>query len=275
MTDTTSTSAATALPPHVTERLVPALGGRIQARVLVAGTGDPVLFLHGAGGLSWDPFLAALAEGHTVYAVEHPGAADTDALDHLPGIWELVLFYDEVLDGLGLDTVAVVGHSFGGMVAAELAANSPRRVSRLVLIAAIGLWRDDAPIPDIAGVPASRMPELVLADPTGPLAELLTPPADDQQALFEAALRMASILHFIWPLPDKGLRGRIHRVAAPTQLVWGTRDALVSPIYAAEFAGLLARSETALIPDAGHLPQLEQPEQVRDAVLAFLDRPAE
>ncbi|HWN32688.1 MAG TPA: alpha/beta fold hydrolase [Pseudonocardia sp.] len=272
---TETTSRATALPPHVTERLVPALAGRIQARVLVAGTGDPVLFLHGAGGLIWDPFLEALAAGHTVYAVEHPGAADTDALDQLPGIWELVLFYDEVLDALGLDTVAVVGHSFGGMVAAELAANSPRRVSRLVLIAAIGLWRDDAPIPDIAGVPASRMPELVLADPNSPLAELLTPPADDPQALFEAALRMASILHFVWPLPDKGLRGRIHRVAAPTQLVWGERDALVSPVYAEEFAGLLARSETVLIPDAGHLPQLEQPRLVQDAVLAFLDGPAE
>jgi len=70
--------------------------------VLVAGRGDPVLFLHGAGGLIWDPFLEALSAGHTVYAVEHPGAADADALEQLRGIWELVLFYDELLDGLGL-----------------------------------------------------------------------------------------------------------------------------------------------------------------------------
>jgi pimeloyl-ACP methyl ester carboxylesterase len=81
---------------------------------------------------------------------------------------------------------------------------------------------------------------------------------------------MASILHFVWPLPDKGLRGRIHWVAAPTLLVWGARDALVPPVYAEELASLLARSETVLIPDAGHLPQLQQPELVRDAVLAFL-----
>lgn len=266
------TTTETKLPAHVTERLVPVLGGKVQARVLVAGTGEPVLFLHGAGGLMWDPFLEALAAGHTVYAVEHPGAGESDALTHLPGIWELVLFYDELLDGLGVERTSVVGHSFGGMVAAELAANNPRRVSRLVLIAPIGLWRDDAPIPDIAGIPKERLPELVLADPRGPLADMLTPPADDPQALFEAAVRMASILHFIWPLPDKGLRRRIHRVSMPTLLVWGEQDKLVSPVYAEEFAGLLSRSETALVPDAGHLPQLEQPEPVRRAVLEFLDK---
>ncbi|WP_028923364.1 alpha/beta fold hydrolase [Pseudonocardia acaciae] len=269
------TTTGTKLPENVTERLVPVLGGRVQARVLVAGTGEPVLFLHGAGGLMWDPFLEALAAGHTVYAVEHPGAGESDALTHLPGIWELVLFYDELLDGLGLDAVSVVGHSFGGMVATELAANNPRRVSRLALIAPIGLWRDDAPIPDIAAVPKGELPALVLADPTGPLAEMLTPPADDPQALFEAAVRMASVLHFIWPLPDKGLRRRIHRVSAPTLLVWGELDKLVSPVYAEEFAGLLRRSETTLVPDAGHLPHLEQPEPVRRAVLGFLDRPSQ
>src|SRR5581483_5362064 len=106
------------------------------------------------------------------------------------GMWELVLFYDEVLDGLGLDRVKVVGHSFGGMVAAELAANNPRRVERQVLIAPIGLWRDDAPIPDIAAVRPHELPGLVLADPDSPLASMLVPPADDPQALFEAAVRM-------------------------------------------------------------------------------------
>jgi pimeloyl-ACP methyl ester carboxylesterase len=269
---TQPTSTRPALPDHVAERLVPALGGRVQARVLVAGQGDPVLCLHGAGGLIWDPLLEALTAGHTVYAVEHPGA-DGESLEHLPGMWELALFYDEVLDGLDLDRVAVVGHSFGGMVGAELAANSPRRVSKLVLIAPIGLWRDDAPIPDIAGIPADRLPQLALADPNSPLAGMLTPPADDPQALFEAAVRMASILHFIWPLPDKGLRRRIHRVSAPTLLVWGDQDRLVSPVYAEEFAGLLRHSEIAMMPGAGHLPQLEDPEPVRRAVLGFLDRP--
>lgn len=245
--------------------------GPIRARVLVAGTGDPVLYLHGAGGLVWDPLLEALAAGHTVHAVEHPGAGSSDDLSHLPGIWELVLFYDELLDVLGLDTVQVVGHSFGGMVAAELAANNPRRVSKLVLIAPIGFWRDDAPVPDIAAVPPNALPGLLLADPEGPLAGAVVPPADDPQARFETAMRMASILHFIWPIPEKGLHRRIHRITAPTLVVWGAQDRLVSPVYAEEFTSRLRDSRLALVDGAGHLPPLEQPAVVRDHVLGFLD----
>lgn len=260
----------TTTPAQVDERIIRV--GAMQGRVLVAGKGDPVLFLHGAGGLLWDPFLESLAVDHTVYAVEHPGANDIEALaQHLPGIWELVLFYDAVLDSLGLDSVQIVGHSFGGMVAAELAANSPKRVSKLVLIAPIGFWREDKPIPDIAGVPPETLPHLVLADPGSPLAAMLTPPADDPQALFEAAMRMASILHFIWPLPDKGLYRRIHRISAPTLLIWGAQDKLVDPVYAEEFTSRLRDSRLELVEGAGHLPQLEQPEAVRERVLGFLD----
>lgn len=245
--------------------------GPLTARVLVGGTGEPLLFLHGAAGLMWDPFLDGLAASHTVYAVHHPGSGEGEDLSHLPGIWELVLFYDELLDALGLDRVTVVGHSFGGMVAAELAANSPRRVDRLVLLAPIGLWLDEHPIPDIAGMPPTELPALVLADPTGPLARAMEVPADDPQAQFEAAMRMASILHFIWPIPDKGLDRRIHRVSAPTLLVWGEQDRLVDPAYGPAFVGHLRDARLVTVPDAGHLPHLENPAPVAEAVHGFLD----
>lgn len=254
----------------VTERKLSLSGGKIDTRVLVAGDGDPVLFLHGTGGLAWDPYLDGLAASHQVFAAEHPGAMQPEVLEQLRGIWDLALYYDELLDALELETTAVIGHSFGGMVAAELAANSPRRVGKLVLIAPFGLWRDENPIPDIAATPAGEMPKLLLADPDGPLAAGLVPPADDPQALFEHAQRMASILHFIWPLPDKGLKRRLHRIRADTLLVWGREDRLVSPAYAADFAALLGKSQTALIDGAGHLPQLEATDAVRDRTLAFL-----
>jgi pimeloyl-ACP methyl ester carboxylesterase len=185
-------------------------------------------------------------------------------------MWDLVLYYNDLLDALSVPDVDVVGHSFGGMVAVELAANNPNRVRRLVLIAPIGLWRDDAPIPDIAGIAPERLPELILADPTGPLAAFLTPPLDDPDVLFQTAMRMASILHFIWPIPDKGLSRRIHRVQAPTLLVWGRHDGLVPPVYADEFASRLRSAEISLVDNAGHLPQLEQGDVVRERVLAFL-----
>ena len=254
----------------VSERIVELREGRMVTRVLVGGDGPPLLYLHGAGGLFWDPFLEALATRFTVYAPEHPGSGQSVGLEELRDLWDLVLYYNDLLDALSLPDVDVVGHSFGGMVAVELAANNPNRVRRLVLIAPIGLWRDDAPIPDIAGIAPERLPELILADPTGPLAAFLTPPLDDPDVLFQTAMRMASILHFIWPIPDKGLSRRIHRVQAPTLLVWGRHDGLVPPVYADEFASRLRSAEISLVDDAGHLPQLEQGDVVRERVLAFL-----
>ena len=118
----------------------------------------PILFLHGAGGLFWDPFLDALAAGHRVIAPEHPGAGDSQGLEHVEDVWDLVLYYNELLDALGVARATLVGHSFGGMVAAEIAANNPERVDRLVLIAPIGLWLDEHPVPDISGIPPEPLP---------------------------------------------------------------------------------------------------------------------
>jgi len=81
---------------------------------------------------------------------------------------------------------------------------------------------------------------------------------------------MASVLHFIWPIPDKGLHRRIHRVGAPTLLVWGEQDRLVHPAYAEEFTSRLRGSRLEMIAGAGHLPQLEQFEAVRAAVIPYL-----
>src|SRR5207244_9188372 len=109
--------------------------GKINANVKVAGSSSPVVFLHGAGGLVWDGFLELLAQRHTVYAPELPGTSvgDPEAISHLDNLWDLVLYYNDLLDALGLSSVPIIGHSFGGMLAAEIAANNPQRVSRLVL----------------------------------------------------------------------------------------------------------------------------------------------
>ena len=106
------------------------------------------MFLHGPYGLEWGGFLDSLAASHTVYAPEHPGTTpgDPDAVKPLDSLWDLVLLYYELLDKLGLDSPAVVGHSYGGMLAAELAATNPASVSKLALLNPIGLWRDDAPV---------------------------------------------------------------------------------------------------------------------------------
>jgi pimeloyl-ACP methyl ester carboxylesterase len=248
--------------------------GRFKIRLLDAGQGDPVLFLHGAGGLFWDPLLDAIAAAHRVIAPEHPGAGDSQGLEHVEDVWDLVLYYAELLDALELPRVSIVGHSFGGMVAAEIAATNPERVDKLALIAPIGLWLDDHPVPDISGVPPERIPELVLADPQGPVAALMpAPDPSNPESLFKAAMTLASILQFIWPLPDKGLSKRLYRVKAPTLLVWGAQDKLVDPAYGEAFAAAIAGARLEVIDGAGHLPNLEQPEQTIRVLTEFLGGP--
>ena len=245
--------------------------GRFKIRVLTGGEGDPVLFLHGAGGLFWDPVVDAVAAGHRVVAPEHPGAGDSQGLEHVEDLWDLVLYYNELLDRLDLPRVSLLGHSFGGMVAAEIAATNPERIDKLALIAPIGLWLDEHPVPDISGMPAARIPELVLADPHGPLAALLpAPDPTNPESLFKAAMTMASILQFIWPLPDKGLHKRLYRVKAPTLIVWGAQDRLVDPAYGDEFVNAIADARLEVIDGAGHLPQLEQYERTAAVVTGFL-----
>ena len=257
-----------------TESFLELRDGRFKIRLLDAGQGDPVLFLHGAGGLFWDPLLDAVAAGHRVVAPEHPGAGDSQGLEHVEDLWDLVLFYNELLDSLELPRVSILGHSFGGMVAAEIAATNPERVNKLALIAPIGLWLDEHPVPDISGVPPERIPELVLADPQGPVAALMpAPDPSNPESLFKAAMTMASILQFIWPLPDKGLSKRLYRVKAPTLLVWGAHDKLVDPAYGEAFAAAIAGARLEVIDGAGHLPNLEQPERTIGLLTEFLAGP--
>jgi pimeloyl-ACP methyl ester carboxylesterase len=257
--------------PIPEEQIVEFGNGRFKTRVLTAGAGDPLVFLHGASGLLWDPFLDALAERHRVIAPEHPRVGETQGLEHLHDLWDLVLYYGALLDELGLPTTELIGHSFGGMVAAEVAATSPERVTKLVLLCPIGFWHDEHPVPDIARLTPDQLPGLVLADPEGPLAAALAgPDPNDPEAMFHAAMAMSAINQFIWPLPDKGLSKRLYRVKADTLVIWGMNDRLVDPAYGDDFVNGIARARLELVPAAGHLPQLEQPQLVLSSITSFL-----
>ena len=259
-----------------TDQVVRAFNDTVETRVTIQGSGPPVVFLHGAGGLGWDAFLDDLAEHFTVYAPAHPGTADDpDAVRNIRGLWELVLYYYELFDKLGLQSPAVVGLSFGGMVAAEVAATNPDRVSKLVLMAPLGLWRDDHPVQDWMGMTAEDLSKLVFYDPEGPLAQEMTALPEDPEEAAEAKIKrtwaLACSAQFTWPIPDKGLKRRIHRVTAPSLILWGKQDGLVPPIYAQEFAALLKNSRVEMIDKASHAFHLEQREQVSKLVIDFLN----
>jgi pimeloyl-ACP methyl ester carboxylesterase len=249
----------------------------LEAKVKVAGSGPPVVYLHTAGGPRWDGFLDSLAENHTVYAPDHPGTGDTarDSIYQVETLWDLVLIYDELLDSLGLSSVPVIGSSFGGMMACELAAHRPDRVSKLVLIAPIGLWRDDTPVAQYMLMPQEQVVTTLFHNLDAPdVQSFLTLPTDRQEmavALADAVWAQGATGKFVWPIPDKGLDKRIHRITAETLIVWGKEDALISSVYAQEFADRIAKSRVEIIDGAGHVPQWERPEALTPLVLDFLD----
>ncbi|MGH7339070.1 MAG: alpha/beta fold hydrolase [Candidatus Rokuibacteriota bacterium] len=250
---------------------------RVPLRVHVKGEGPALVYFHGPWGLHWGAFLDALAERFTVHAPEHPGTTPDapDVIKDVDTLWDLVLCYDELLDQLQLRDVVLAGHSFGAMMACEVAAQRPSRARRLVLIDPIGLWRDDAPVTNWMLLGPQEMTDSVFRDPAGPAATALfaIPDDPDESALARTRLTwaMGSTGKFIWPIPDKGLGKRIHRIAAvPTLLVWGDDDRLVPRVYADEFARRLAKTRTVVVEDAGHAPHLERPEATARVVTSFL-----
>jgi pimeloyl-ACP methyl ester carboxylesterase len=234
------------------------------------------VFFHGAFGLQWDPFLDRLAASHTVYAPEHPGTTpgDPDGVKPLDNLWDLVLYYYELFDRLELAAPAVVGHSFGGMMAAEVAATNPERVGRLVLLSPVGLWRDDSPVKNWMSMLPADLAPLVFAEPEGPLAKQMFAVPADPEAAVDAQIQMIWSLactgKFVWPIPDKGLAKRLHRITAPTLIVWGRQDGLVPPVYAQEFADRIPNARVEIVDQAAHLPHLEQLDTVSRLAAEFL-----
>ena len=262
--------------PAVTERIVEVWDGRIRLRVKVTGSGPALVYLHPAAGLAWDGFLARLAQDYTVYAPEFPGTSPADpyAIHQVDDLWQLILLYEEAIRGLDIGTPVLVGQSFGGMLAAELAAAYPDRFAKLVVLDPIGLWRDDMPVANWITAPPTALPALLFADPAGEAALAMLTPASDPEEAIAAGSGMVWALgctgKFVWPIPEKGLERRLHRISAPTLIVWGEEDRLVSASYADEFAAGIRDSRVVLIPGAGHIPQVEQTEITYKHVDEFL-----
>jgi pimeloyl-ACP methyl ester carboxylesterase len=256
---------------------VSVLGGAMEMTVNVAGEGDPVLFLHSAGGFYWDDFLDGLSERHRIYAPHFPGTAPgkPNEIEKIDNLWDTVIAYDDLLGALGLERCRLIGHSFGGLLAAELAAHRPSAIEKLVLIAPIGLWREDAPysvwnwctptFDEIGGV--------LFYDQTNPaVVKRMTPPEDPRAAdqwTIDFIWTLGCTGKVVWPIPDKGLRKRIHRITAPTLVVWGENDELIPPVYAEEFGRAIANAEVAMLPRCGHEPPLEQRDELLRKVETF------
>lgn len=250
--------------------------GEWEVPVYRKGQGEPLLWLHAAGGMArgWTPELEALSQHYDVIVPVHPGWDEVAGLEKIDDIHDMVLYYQDFCDALGLTSFNLGGHSIGGMFAAELAAARPDMVKKLVLTCPVGLWMDETPVTDLFILLPNELPGVIFGDLENPIiGELFKPPADMDamaQAMYLQLTNFSAAGKFLWPIPDKGLKKRIHRIKAPTLIVWGDQDKLVPPAYAQAFAGKIANSQVAMIPTAGHMVPLEQTDKFIAEVTGFL-----
>jgi pimeloyl-ACP methyl ester carboxylesterase len=247
-----------------------------RVRVLEEGSGAPVVFLHGAGGLlAENPFLHALAKKYHVFAPELPGYGDSTGEDLLEDMLDFTLHAGDVIAEIGVDKPHLIGHSMGGMIAAEMAATAPNDLGKLVLVGAAGLWIPEQPIPDLYAMLPHEYPKYLFHDPAAGLA-LLTGGLDfsNLEVLAEFYIansrRMAMAGKILFPIPNRRLSKRLYRIKAETLIVWGASDALIPPTYAERWRQSIAGSRLVQIREAGHMVPYEQPEVFVSAVSGFL-----
>jgi pimeloyl-ACP methyl ester carboxylesterase len=260
---------------NVERRIVPVRGDAFSVDVAEAGAGPPLLYLHGEGGRSWDDVLAHMALSRRVIAPCHPGYGETTGTDQLLDVHDLIYYYLDFLDAMDLRDVALIGHSLGGMIAAELAAVQPERFTRLVLIAPLGLWNPAEPVLDFFAAEPTDLAKALYHDPESPVARAAAEvPKEGEpyiQFMLERAKSLATAAKYLWPIPNRGLSKRLHRVRTPTLLVWGKSDGICSPRYGEEFQTRIADSKLVILEGAGHVPQEERPGELAESIEAFLN----
>jgi pimeloyl-ACP methyl ester carboxylesterase len=257
-----------------TEELLELAGGRVH--LLRGGAGEPVLFLHAAGGAgAWLPFHAQLAgAGFEVIAPDHPGFGQSDDFPEVEAIDDLVYHYLDVLDGLGLDRPHVVGASFGGWIAAEVAVHSPHLIGSLTLLSAAGLRLPDHPVADVFLMPPAKLAAALFHDPLLVPPPTASPPgaAPDLDAIIAAYREATSLARFSWApyLSDPKLERRLGRITAPTLVVAPSDDRLIPVAHARRYAALIGGADYAEVAECGHAMHVERPAEFAALVASFL-----
>jgi len=254
----------------VTEKIA---GANIE--ILRRGKGRPILFLHPHIGMHGSQrFIELLARHVQVIAPSHPGFGHSELPKGMSTVDDLSYFYLDLIEELDLRELVVVGASFGGWIAAEIATKSCERLSRLVLLAPVGVKlgpRDKSDIVDIFSTPRSRWEELSFRDPSVWLRDYESLPEDELTAM--ARNREATAL-FAWNpyMYDAKLKGRLHRIRVPTLVLWGANDGFAPLAYGRTYCAAVPGAKFEEIADAGHFPHMEQPEAVANRVIQEIDR---
>jgi pimeloyl-ACP methyl ester carboxylesterase len=244
-------------------------GARIHLRR--AGTGAPLLFLHGTGGVpSWLPCFDELAKERMLLVPDHPGFGDSDTPDWLFGMSDVAYCYLDFIEHLGLRNIDVIGHSLGGWIAAEVAIRNAHAFRSLTLIAPAGVRVKGVLSGDIFMWSAEERANNLFHDP-GLAAQALA--TFNDPGLLETQLKngyAAARLGWQPRLYNPELQRWLHRIKVPTKLIWGNEDKVLPVAFATAWIDALPQLKFASIPLCGHLPHVERQSQTISLIRSFL-----
>jgi pimeloyl-ACP methyl ester carboxylesterase len=257
---TTLPQAGSLRPAHTLQLT---LEGPVELTVQDRDRTRPFLLLHGGGGAATMAGFADLLAERThsrVLLPIHPGFGGTPKADGLTSVTDLARLYVDLLDELDLTDVTVVGNSFGGWLAAEIALQHSPRVSGAVIVDGVGIEVEGQPITDVKGLSPTDLRALSFHDPskapvppgggTGPSPDIL------------------ALISYAGPaMLDTTLAKRLGDIDIPVHVLWGESDGIAGPEYGKAFAAAIPGSSFTLIPRTGHLPQVETPEELLGAIL--------
>ncbi len=237
-------------------------------RVLESGEGEPVLFLHGAGGANWYPLLEILAQKRRVIAPEHPGFGRSKIPEWMMSVGDLAFFYLDFLEALDLKTVHLIGHSLGGWTAAELSVRNTTRLKSVSLLAPAGVRSPDVPFGDIflwtpeEHARRSFFDRRLIEERIKQLPSL---DVDVQLQNRAAAARLA------WNprLNNPQLPYWLHRIDVPTLFVWGKEDQICPFACAEPYLKPMRNAELYALAQTGHALHSERPKEVAAKLNTF------
>jgi pimeloyl-ACP methyl ester carboxylesterase len=239
----------------------------VDTTIYTGGTGEPLLFLHGAGTFHGFEFAKQWATKFRVIHPYHPGFGESGDDPQMDTFHDYVMHYVELLDKLGIEKVHLVGFSLGGFIASQFASQHGHRIKTLTLVAPAGMRSKEHPIQDVLSLPGDKLVGMLASNfevlkpwlPTGP----------DPEFMVARYRETTTVARLLWEKPwDPKFMRYLHRINVPTLIVWGDEDKLVPCQHAELWKKTLANATVQIFKGAGHLVLDEKPEAAA-AVAAF------